>query len=102
MISFKELFYQFTCAKKAYVGGKREDDVDGAYYLCKDDVVWPFPSKTEAPCLVYSFGINWDFKFDDEMAKLGCEVHAFDPCKSVFTFLNSFFFFSTSTSLSIK
>lgn len=30
-------------------------------------------------CLVYSVGILNDWRFDAEMAKLGCEVHSFDP-----------------------
>ena len=55
---------------------------DGAYYLCKEKKHWPFPpEKSKDKCLVYSFGISWDFKFDDAIATLGCEVHAFDPCK---------------------
>ncbi|XP_043210138.1 uncharacterized protein LOC122375048 [Amphibalanus amphitrite] len=31
------------------------------------------------PCVVYSFGINRDWSFDDAMARFGCEVHSFDP-----------------------
>jgi hypothetical protein len=31
------------------------------------------------PCVVYSFGINYDFSFDDFMTSIGCEVHSFDP-----------------------
>ena len=66
------------------MGGRLELDEDGAYYLCKDEPVWPFPQKeNKLKCLVYSFGINWDFKFDDAIALSGCEVHAFDPCKCV-------------------
>lgn len=30
-------------------------------------------------CLVYSFGVGDDWTFDDDMAKLGCQVYAFDP-----------------------
>ena len=55
--------------------------VDGAYYLCKDKKMWPYSKDSKNRCLVYSFGIDWDFKFDDAIAMLGCEVHAFDPCK---------------------
>ncbi|XP_063419330.1 probable methyltransferase-like protein 24 [Mytilus trossulus] len=37
----------------------------------------PFIARKQ--CLVYSFGINYDFRFDDAMARVGCEVHSFDP-----------------------
>ncbi|GFS21989.1 methyltransferase-like protein 24 [Elysia marginata] len=37
------------------------------------------PYTITPPCLVYSFGIAFDFSFDDAMAKHGCEVHSFDP-----------------------
>ena len=53
---------------------------DGVYYVCKDKATWPYPDQTKQKCLVYSFGISWDFKFDDAIANMGCEVHAFDPC----------------------
>lgn len=55
--------------------------VDGAYYLCKEQKLWPFPNVNGDQCLVYSFGIDWDFKFDNAIASMGCEVHAFDPCE---------------------
>ena len=75
------LFLQYNCSDKEYVGAKSGVDVDGAYYLCKDKKHWPYPSTSSDKCLVYSFGIDWDFKFDDAIAEMGCEVHAFDPCK---------------------
>ncbi|XP_076434556.1 putative methyltransferase-like protein 24 [Babylonia areolata] len=31
------------------------------------------------PCLVYSFGINYDFHFDDHWGQKGCDVFSFDP-----------------------
>ena len=30
-------------------------------------------------CLIFSFGIDTDWTFEDIMDKLGCVVHAFDP-----------------------
>ncbi|XP_067660769.1 probable methyltransferase-like protein 24 [Haliotis asinina] len=48
---------------------------DGGWEVCDDE-----PYRPGNPCLVYSFGINHDFTFDDDIAKLyGCEVYAFDP-----------------------
>ncbi|XP_064601902.1 probable methyltransferase-like protein 24 isoform X2 [Liolophura sinensis] len=48
---------------------------DGGWEVCDDEPVRPKPD-----CLVYSFGINNDFSFDDMIAEhYGCEVHAFDP-----------------------
>jgi hypothetical protein len=51
------------------------DAVDGGWEIC---VVEPYALKK--PCLVYSFGINWDFSFDDTVSiKFGCTIRAFDP-----------------------
>ncbi|KAK3091551.1 hypothetical protein FSP39_020753 [Pinctada imbricata] len=48
---------------------------DGGWDIC-DDLAYR-PGKN---CLVYSFGINFDFSFDDAIVKkYGCEVHSFDP-----------------------
>ncbi|BFZ19272.1 hypothetical protein BsWGS_22311 [Bradybaena similaris] len=48
---------------------------DGGWELCDDPLYRPL----KGDCLVYSYGINFDFSYDDDMAKYGCEVHAFDP-----------------------
>ncbi|XP_005095627.2 methyltransferase-like protein 24 [Aplysia californica] len=50
----------------------------GLYHTCFDKKYKPTP-----PCLVYSFGIDNDFSFDDDMAKHGCEVYSFDPSMGV-------------------
>ena len=48
---------------------------DGGWEICDDPAVRPAHD-----CIVYSFGINWDFTFDDYVAKVyGCHVYAFDP-----------------------
>ncbi|XP_045157928.1 probable methyltransferase-like protein 24 [Mercenaria mercenaria] len=48
---------------------------DGGWEICEDQEFRPSP-----PCLVYSFGINDDFSFDDHMAdRFNCMVHSFDP-----------------------
>ncbi|XP_071134989.1 uncharacterized protein [Mytilus edulis] len=48
---------------------------DGGWNVCHDK-----PYRPPVPCLVYSFGINNDFSFDDFIVKpYGCDVHSFDP-----------------------
>ncbi|XP_059179664.1 probable methyltransferase-like protein 24 [Physella acuta] len=52
---------------------------DGGWEVCDDMDVRP-----KSPCTVYSFGINNDFSFDDDVAKLyGCHVFSFDPSMGV-------------------
>ncbi|KAK3101744.1 hypothetical protein FSP39_006053 [Pinctada imbricata] len=49
--------------------------VDGGWDICDDERYRP-----KSPCLVYSFGINNDFSFDEDMERTyGCDVYAFDP-----------------------
>ena len=48
---------------------------DGGWNICNE----PRWKLEKGKCLVYSYGINFDFSFDDAFAKFGCEVHAFDP-----------------------
>ncbi|XP_076812207.1 uncharacterized protein LOC143459115 [Clavelina lepadiformis] len=71
---------QYHCTESKYLGGLTSGPYigDGAYDLCVEKQFWP-QGGDKGKCLVYSFGINNDFSFDDEMAKLGCEVHSFDP-----------------------
>ncbi|KAK0059356.1 RADres1 [Biomphalaria pfeifferi] len=62
----------------------------GNWLICQDP-----PYTVRPPCLVYSFGINYDFSFDDAMSLLGCEVHSFDPSMKTETMKrgnNSFFY----------
>ncbi|XP_059178739.1 uncharacterized protein LOC131957913 isoform X2 [Physella acuta] len=48
---------------------------DGGWEVCDDPDVRP-----TMPCVVYSYGIHYDFSFDDDVAKLyGCHVYSFDP-----------------------
>ncbi|XP_071098737.1 probable methyltransferase-like protein 24 [Haliotis cracherodii] len=48
---------------------------DGGWEICDDPEYRPVK-----PCIVYSFGINDDFSFDDETAKnYECDVFSFDP-----------------------
>ncbi|XP_021370644.1 methyltransferase-like protein 24 isoform X2 [Mizuhopecten yessoensis] len=60
---------QSPCKRSVRMG----NTMDGGWDVCSDEI------KKHA-CLVYSFGIHFDFSFDDEMASVfGCEVHSFDP-----------------------
>lgn len=48
---------------------------DGGKEICVDK-----PYRPKAPCIVYSFGINFKFDFDEAVVDMfGCDVFAFDP-----------------------
>ncbi|KAK3788434.1 hypothetical protein RRG08_049808 [Elysia crispata] len=70
---------QVTCSSVRRLG----ELSDGGWELCEDPLYSPRTTTTSSTnttsCLVYSYGINNDFSFDDDMAKYGCEVHSFDP-----------------------
>ena len=48
---------------------------DGQKSICLDPLVRP----KSGNCIVYSFGINNDWSFDEALEKYGCQVFAFDP-----------------------
>ncbi|XP_059144421.1 probable methyltransferase-like protein 24 isoform X2 [Physella acuta] len=48
---------------------------DGGWEQCDDPLYKP----VQGDCLVYSYGINFDFSYDQDMVQYGCDVHAFDP-----------------------
>jgi len=50
--------------------------VDGDKFACLDP---PLQLGKTKECLVYSFGINYDWSFDEAAEMFGCEVHSFDP-----------------------
>lgn len=52
---------------------------DGHKAVCLDSPVSP----VYGDCLVYSFGINNQWTFDDAMAQFGCQVYSFDPSMAV-------------------
>lgn len=65
---------QYLCRNQTRIGslqdGGKEICVDNKYLLRK-------------PCLVYSFGSNFQFDFEQDIFRLfGCEIHTFDPSKS--------------------
>lgn len=49
--------------------------LDGQKAVCLDPTIAPRPDR----CLVYSFGINNEWSFDEAMAEYGCQVYSFDP-----------------------
>ncbi|KAI9559264.1 hypothetical protein GHT06_016053 [Daphnia sinensis] len=49
--------------------------IDGQKTVCIDPEVAPDPDE----CLVYSFGINHEWSFDEQIHNYGCEVFSFDP-----------------------
>ncbi|XP_046567029.1 uncharacterized protein LOC124283922 [Haliotis rubra] len=62
---------QTECAIIAHMGKKGH----GGWDVCHADGYRP-----ERPCLMYSFGFDSDFSFEDDVAKrYGCETHYFDP-----------------------
>lgn len=58
---------------------KNPSGFDGQKAVCLDKIAAPKPGN----CIVYSFGINNEWSFDDAMEKYGCEVFAFDPSMNV-------------------
>ena len=69
-----------ACEYRHYFGGSIKPwsprGIDGQYPVCLDKPVRP---SQETRCIVYSFGINDDWSFDEALEKYGCDVFAFDP-----------------------
>ncbi|XP_069189388.1 uncharacterized protein [Procambarus clarkii] len=64
-----------TCAKIVQFGGKPPAPGDGKKFVCLDKRFNIKPGN----CTVFSFGINNEWSFEDDFAKFGCKVYAFDP-----------------------
>ena len=47
--------------------------------VCLDHGLYPEPSK----CIIYSFGVNDEWSFEDVMGVYGCQIFAFDPAGEV-------------------
>ena len=63
-------YSQFRVLKR--VGGHWHwRQVDGDKFVCMDNMM-------DNPCLIYSFGINKDWTWEDFMDYRGCEIHAHD------------------------
>ena len=75
---------QSSCQAVQYFGGKMYERgisvvYDGQKAICLDSKIAPSPDK----CIVYSFGINHEWSFDEAMELYGCEIFAFDPSMNV-------------------
>ena len=67
------IHFKVVCTRKLRMGNIG----DGGWEICDDPAVRPRPGPG---CIVYSFGINYDFSFDDHVAQIyGCHVYSFDP-----------------------
>lgn len=70
---------QSSCLLSHDFGGQMffaPSGLDGQKAVCLDPVrLAPKPGE----CIVYSFGINDDWTFDEAMERYGCQVYAFDP-----------------------
>ncbi|KAK2705492.1 hypothetical protein QYM36_015773 [Artemia franciscana] len=65
-----------------FIDGEVEKELiknTGNYTVCMSKGV--APSKKD--CLVYSFGINFEWSFDEKAEDYGCQVFSFDPSMSV-------------------
>ena len=55
---------------------KKGGSTDGERYLCMDNF---FEDIRKEKCIIYSFGISDNYKFEEEMGSIGCTIHAYDP-----------------------
>ena len=49
--------------------------MDGHKKMCMDPGLIPRANN----CIIYDFGVGNEWSFDDAVAKLGCQIYAFDP-----------------------
>ena len=49
---------------------------DGGKFACMDNLLKDIQNQE---CLIYSFGINQDWTFEDMMDRFGCKIYAHDP-----------------------
>ena len=73
--------FHILCRQNLRLGKIR----DGGWNVCNDPKYRPKQS-----CIIYSFGINNDFSFDDAASETyGCNVYSFDPSMNVKTHKHS-------------
>ncbi|XP_042884451.1 uncharacterized protein LOC122261033 [Penaeus japonicus] len=78
--SFDQFFKAITeletkCNYSKTFGGPPRGTFDATKSVCLDEKFKISPNN----CNVFSFGINNDFSFEDDMADFGCNVYAYDP-----------------------
>ncbi|XP_043196158.1 methyltransferase-like protein 24 [Amphibalanus amphitrite] len=67
------------CDRAARIGGQpnyKDRKFDGYKWVCLDPALGLLQTNS---CLIYSFGVDHDWSFDDNVQRLQCEIHAFDP-----------------------
>lgn len=64
-----------TCSDMRQFGGHPPAPRDGRKFVCMDKRFNINPGN----CTVFSFGVNNEWSFEDEMEKFGCKVYAYDP-----------------------
>ncbi|KAK2717615.1 hypothetical protein QYM36_006403 [Artemia franciscana] len=83
-----------ACKSKKSFGGKfySKRFYDGNKTLCLDSDVMP---DQNGKCLIYSFGVNDDWSFEEAMQVYGCKVLAFDPSigKKPFKYSDNIYFY---------
>lgn len=70
---------QTPCNVLKRIGGRWIKEcgfLDGEKIVCMDNLYYDVKG---GKCLIYSFGLADDWDFEVRMAKLGCQVHAYDP-----------------------
>lgn len=66
------------------VTGQKAVCLDGHVKPEESGETWPVrKTKKSKECLVYSFGINNEWSFDEAMEAYGCQVYSFDPSMNV-------------------
>ncbi|XP_071540362.1 probable methyltransferase-like protein 24 [Panulirus ornatus] len=68
-----------NCTSLRQFGGHPPAPSHGRKYVCLDE---RFNIKPD-DCHVISFGVNHEWSFEDDVAKFGCKVYAFDPTMGV-------------------
>jgi hypothetical protein len=82
---------QSSCRVIQYFGGIMVSSatglvsMEGQKAVCLDYSVRPVGAMSGLPkrCLIYSFGINNEWSFDEAMELYGCEIFSFDPSMNV-------------------